>query len=381
MDTNQRFQENLQLFRDAVQMKKTARVPFLSTDAFWRFYDAGYTISECLTSHEKLNDANCQYAERYKFDCLLDLGDRNPIQFTAKLGNEEYLIDDENNTLVIKEQNHFTEEDYDLFIENQLKVIWENIIPRKYKKFNSSMTAADLVSFLGEFLKHNAFIEQTKKNVRECAGTVPLSSHSVFPPIEILVNFYRGFQGTGLDMRRRPEKIDALLKFMWNPADLDNIPPISQAPSAFSTSVVMLGQNLMNKKQFERFYWPYLKAISDKLEEVDGTCFIMSEGTTVHITEYLKQLAPHRFCLYVETDDIFERREALPDMCLLGGIPVDLLGTGTPEQCVEHVKKVIDVVGMNGGLILAPNKFTANPKDCNRENLLAISDYLNSMNN
>lgn len=380
MDTNQRFQENLQLFRDAVQMKKTSRVPFFSTDAFWRFQDCGYTLTECMTDHEKLNEANCQFAERYKFDCLLDVGDRNPYQFITTLGNEQYQIDDKNNTLVVEEQNHFSVEDYDLYLENPLKDLWENIIPRKYTKFNSEMTAADLVSFLGQFLAHNAFIERTGKDLAARAGTVPLSLHRVYPPVEVMINFLRGFRGIGMDMRRRPEKLDKLIEFMWNPADLDGIRPISETPAAFSTMTIMLGQNLMNPKQFERFYWPHLKAISDKLEEVDGTCFILSEGTTVHVTEYLKQLAPHRFCLYVETDDIFERREALPDMCLLGGLPISMLGSATPEECVAHAKKVIEVVGKNGGLILAPNKFMANPNDCTRENLLAISEFINSMN-
>jgi len=42
-------------------------------------------------------------------------------------------------------------------------------------------------------------------------------------------------------------------------------------------------------------------------------------------------------------------------MCIMGDMPLVLLQTGTPEQVKDYAKKLIDVVGKDGGFIMAPN--------------------------
>ena len=107
------FNERIRAFQDAVRMKKNPYVPFFSNDGFWRIYDAGYKLSEVVYDYDKALDALLTYAKRYDVDTFLDIGDRNPLQISEVLGNKEYIIDDEHNTLVIKEQCHMTEDDYD----------------------------------------------------------------------------------------------------------------------------------------------------------------------------------------------------------------------------------------------------------------------------
>ena len=80
--------------------------------------------------------------------------------------------------------------------------------------------------------------------------------------------------------------------------------------------------------------------------------------------------------MMVEEDDIFEIRRKYPNICLIGGIDVNLLGSGTPEECVASVKKVIDEIGRDGGLILSPNKMISYANDCCAENLKAICDFV-----
>ena len=47
MDQTKAFQERIEIFDDAVRMKKRPkRVPFVTNDAFWRYYDLGYTLSD-----------------------------------------------------------------------------------------------------------------------------------------------------------------------------------------------------------------------------------------------------------------------------------------------------------------------------------------------
>jgi uroporphyrinogen-III decarboxylase len=51
--------------------------------------------------------------------------------------------------------------------------------------------------------------------------------------------------------------------------------------------------------------------------------------------------------------DLYRAREVLGDtVCFRGNVPVSLLCTGTPRDVEAYVKKLIDVVGKGGGLIV-----------------------------
>lgn len=55
-------------------------------------------------------------------------------------------------------------------------------------------------------------------------------------------------------------------------------------------------------------------------------------------------------------------------------MPIELLGYGKPEECVNHAKKVIDEMG--DGFILMPDRIQCTRNDAKRENLLAINEFL-----
>lgn len=184
--------------------------------------------------------------------------------------------------------------------------------------------------------------------------------------------------GLSRDLRRYPEKVEKFCDDMFysNIKMMQEMKHIDTNASAFNYTAPLLSQNMLNPKQFEKYYWKYLKQFADKVVETDNTMFVLSEGTTFHISEYLQDIPKGHFCFYVETDDIFEARKRYPNLCLWGGLPLDLISKGTPQQCIDHAKKVIDEVGRDGGLLLCTNKFTANPNDCKRENLLAVSEFV-----
>jgi uroporphyrinogen-III decarboxylase len=40
-------------------------------------------------------------------------------------------------------------------------------------------------------------------------------------------------------------------------------------------------------------------------------------------------------------------------MCIVGGMPISLLQTGTPEKVRAETKKVIETIGQDGGFIMS----------------------------
>ena len=201
MNVKEQFTERVELFNDAVRMKKAPkRVPFASNDAFWRYYDLDYKLSEALLAPQSIENAVIDFQKRYDFDLILDIGDRNPLIMTRSLGNFEYQIDDQNNTLMLQEQCHFKAEDYDKFIENPVKTLWEEILPRKYSYFKPGMDLSVLQNTLGKFLEYDQSIKQTTQRlIDECGVPEILNTQEngakIFPAYECLYNFLRGMKG------------------------------------------------------------------------------------------------------------------------------------------------------------------------------------------
>ena len=143
---------------------------------------------------------------------------------------------------------------------------------------------------------------------------------------------------------------------------------------------VMLGHIMLNPKQFEKFYWPYLQKIAQTAEEKDKLVFLFAEGSIAPYLEFFQELPKNRFAILSELDDVYEMKRALPNCVIAGGPGTDLLGGGTPEENIMYAQKLITEIGGNDHrFIFAPGKMISFPHDCKRENLSAICQYLESI--
>lgn len=104
------------------------------------------------------------------------------------------------------------------------------------------------------------------------------------------------------------------------------------------------------------------------------TVLLYVENSILRFKDYFQDYPKGFFTIVPETDDVFELRKELPNMCIAGGMPTSLLGYGTPEQCVDRVKLLRDELG--DGFMLSRDKMISFRNDCKRENLLAVCDYL-----
>lgn len=191
-------------------------------------------------------------------------------------------------------------------------------------------------------------------------------------PYELL-SMTRGLADFNKDMYRMKED---LVEVMWKMQD----DTVKMAVDSCKNSGVMrafvsccrCGTTFLNKKNFETYSWPFLK---------DGVLKLIAAGITpvFHLDtdwgramEYFLQLPKQKFI--IETDgltDLFRAREVLGDhACLSGDVPASLITVGTPDEVDEHCKKLITVVGKDGGFILS-NGCTM-PADAKHENVKAM---------
>lgn len=195
----------------------------------------------------------------------------------------------------------------------------------------------------------------------------------VLAPFDSISDHLRGMHGSMLDMYRNP---DALLKACDDILEktLAHIPP---APADSTTLIAMPlhrgAEGFMSIKQFETFYWPTLKAMITRLAERGYIVSVAWEGDYTSRLEYLTELPKGKVLGRIDTSDIFKAKEILGGhMCLMGNFPTSVLRTGTPEQIKEHCKKLIDVVGKDGGYILS----TSTPvDDVDPANLKTLIDF------
>lgn len=384
-DASKLLKERVQLYKDAARHKKTGRVLILAN--IWTpriIYEVGYKLSEALFDYNKLEEAVCKLHEKYEFDYYMDFGLRNPLRIADALGNTDYIIDDNACALgYVADINYMEPEDYDAILENYDKFLWTRCVPRKYPKLCGPNGKEMLKKTAKEFIKYREFAMYINEKMAKDYGVPPclLGVPSFFNFYEILYLNLRGMKSLSIDLRRIPDKVKAVCEAQRNGRAFEKYKASAQPGTDMNSGpdflIPMLGHNILSKKQFEEFYWPYLKEIFDFAEKYDKIVHIFAESENSRFYEFFKQAPKGHVVVHFENDDLFKAKKEIGDrVCLCGGMPVDLLGRGTRKECIDYAKRLIDELAYDGGFIFSQDKMIAYPSDYNPENMKAVNEFV-----
>ncbi|ATW27285.1 uroporphyrinogen decarboxylase family protein [Candidatus Formimonas warabiya] len=185
-------------------------------------------------------------------------------------------------------------------------------------------------------------------------GFLPSHTAPVIIPFDVISDLLRGMRGAMMDMFQVPDKLIAaqekLLPLLLGAA-------IQGAKASGNPRVFIPlhrgADGFMSPKQFEKFYWPFLKKILLGLIEEDLTPIPFFEGVYDQRLEYLQELPKGKILGWFDRSNMVRVKEMLKDtMAITGGMPASLLQTGTPESVKEYTKKLIDTVGKDGGYMM-----------------------------
>ena len=97
------------------------------------------------------------------------------------------------------------------------------------------------------------------------------------------------------------------------------------------------------------------------------------EGDCTSRLEIIKDIPEGKAIYAFEATDIFKAKQVLGDrVCIRGNVPLSLLATGRPEDVKAYCKRLIDVVGKDGGYIMDAS---TSLDDARPENVKAMFDF------
>jgi uroporphyrinogen-III decarboxylase len=298
-----------------------------------------------------------------------------------------------NHTFQFVEAEYMKAEEYDEFLDDPTAFTITKYLPRVYDTlkplqkippiaglllgyFGMPLSAGfalpEIAGALETFYHAGVIVQKHQAKavafVKEMADLgFPLACGAItLAPFDLIGDTLRGLRGILLDMYRCPDKLLAAI---------DKVTPLMiglavvQAKQSGNSGVFIPlhkgSDGFMSLEQFERFYWPSLRKLIVTLIDEGLTPCPFFEGDYTQRLEYLADLPKGKILGFFDRTDIYKAKEIIgKTLCMSGLMPLSLLQTGTPETVKAFAKKLIDVVGKDGGFIMGPRSAMdeANPE-------------------
>jgi uroporphyrinogen-III decarboxylase len=406
IDKSTKLQERSQRFFNTVALKKTDRIPIIPMcDSFpIRYY--GASMKEAVNNPGLLSELWLRYHE--EFDP--DMGDvphgvlgffpiAEALGFNLLKWAGHGLSDNSDYQYVEREM--MPPDDYDRFIFDPSDFMLRKMLPQMYDKLAPLAKLPTLEShfyFMNMFdwvtFADPAFIETAQamaeagRQAAACLGFLgdyakalvevgypPSIGAMTVAPFDCLGDLMRGMKGILTDIRRRPEKVIAMCEKIL-PIMAEQAIKLSAA-SGMPVCFIPMHKHvdsLMSQEQFLKFYWPTLKELINTLVAHDIIPYLVVEGVAdQRLPVMINEVPEGKVIFHLEGSDIFKAKElARGKVCLRGNIPASVMILGKPDEVKSYCKKLIDVVGADGGFIMDVATSLADAKP---DNVKALFNY------
>lgn len=360
-----------------MNFRPTSRTLSYASMGPWRVIDSDLNVSlyEAATDWDLMMKIIREVYSRYEFDGYIGGVSRNNFYYHKIFGSSVQEISNSPDAVVQSvDRVCLHADEYDDYLKDITMFRWTKIMPRlapnaTYGQIAEAVKAAMKTA---EFNREFEHFQQYELGIPLNAASRSLSGAAQ------LMYFYRGIKGLSMDMRRNPEKVEAFCADYEKEVITKLTAAINntETHAYFALDCSLVAQTIMNKKQFERFYWPTLKKCIDLCVEHKKPMHIYIEGEVLRLKEYFQDIPKGLLMIHPESESVFDIRRELPNVAVCGGMSTELLGMGTPQQCVDYAKRLIDEMG--NGFVLGHTKSLAYPNDAKRENLLAVQNLIYS---
>jgi hypothetical protein len=397
------FGERQKRLNDVIALRVPDRVPVAYFSQFWHAAYGVHTIREIMYDYDLASELIVKAVTDLQPDCvgspftnsaigpMLDLIDYQQLRWPG-----HGLADDSSYQYIDTEL--MKPDEYDLYIEDPSYFWLNRYLPRvggafaglaKLPQF-SSLEYTDLVIGLSSFAdpevaqgfaKLAEIGAETQRMLRRAGAHFGEIAGAGFPsvvggmcpsPFDYFADFLRGSKGIMLDMFRKKDKLLAAMERVIPILSRSAVAQGKRSPCNIIFMPLHWGlDGFMSLAQFKTFFWPQLRQLLMAMIENDVVPCVLWEGDCTSRLETIADIPPGKVMYAFERTDIFRAKEVLSEVaCIRGNVPASLLNTGTPEEVTACCRKLIEVVGKNGGFIL--DGANGIPDNAKTENVLAM---------
>ncbi|MEJ2726653.1 MAG: uroporphyrinogen decarboxylase family protein [Deltaproteobacteria bacterium] len=394
------YDERQKRVQDAIALRVPDRVPVWFQDAsFFPAKYTGMTFQEAMYDSDKIFAAYKKTFIDFEPDVFFNPGHalHTPGAALDVLECKQVRLPGQgipvNHSFQFVEDEYMKEEEYDEFLDDPTAFTIVKYLPRIHKKLkpletippirglllgyfgmplSAGFVAPEIVGAIQAFRNAGVIVQRHQEKaeafVKDMADLgFPLACGAItLAPFDLIGDTLRGLRGILMDMYRCPDKLLAAIDKV-TPLMIDLAVAQTEASGCPGVFIPLHkgSDGFMSLKQYETFYWPSLKKLMLAFIDKRLTPCPFFEGIHTQRWEYMADLPKGKILGFFDSTDIYKAKEIIgKTMCMSGFMPLSLLQTGTPEKVKDYAKKLIDVVGKDGGFIMGPKSAMdeANPE-------------------
>ncbi|ADL07554.1 uroporphyrinogen decarboxylase family protein [Thermosediminibacter oceani] len=369
-------QERISIYQDVYNDKIPKRVPVnigLPFEVIAQF--GGLDLCEAQWNPAIVEEAVDKICQTVYSDICVFMGSMRYPSFYEILKSQSFRMAS-NGFIQHPEVTGMFPEDYDYLIENPYDCLLERVIPRQYKAFNPEdpincaiNLAKSILAYNDDFMQSGIIIKKMEEKYGYYPGGL-FSGGFTEAPFDFLSDQLRGFKGISMDIRRMPDKVAAACDALYPIVFKMGLPPANSN----QIFIPLHMPPFMREKDFEKLYWPSFKRLLDEYASMGIHCILFCEHDWTRYLDYLYEL-PTDTILWFEYGDPKVIKEKLGKKHIITGLyPVMNLKTKTKEECVEEVKRYIDILAPGGKYIFNFDKTPLLYGDIKLECLCAVAE-------
>ncbi len=380
MNTEELYDQRVQMFIDTVNHKETKHIPIAIMALTWVLSNSNKTIFDIyedpsleLKCFEKVwNDV---YADA-TYNTTLG---REPRLYKP-LGAEPFFYSNDGITMQAREFAFMGEEDYPALINDTKNYIFNKNLLIKYPNLN--LNYPQNLTALQESFKF--LLEGREKNqvhtarAKEKFGLPNLVITPYINAFDVLMDFFRGLTEIFSDLRRRPEMVlqasEALL-----PVIMERSFPMDKMPTFPFAATPLHCAGYLTRAQVEKFFLPTFKKALDIIYKKGAKLFVALQGDMDHIIDMFNDFPKDFIIGMIEKSDICAAKDTVgKNISLMGGMPIAMLKYSSKQECIDYAKKIIDTCAPGGGFIFSTDKMLIAKNDVDVENLIAVNEFVHN---
>lgn len=378
-DIQQLYNQRLGRYQAAIALEQTDRIPLAFGSNYFGIKVSGYNYQQITYDPELWLKAKLDFSRRYPevdtfrinilWSPVNDVVDYNLMRIPGRdipAKSVHQFVEDE----------YMKADEYRMLIDDPVGFRMDRYLPRVLGEYGERGSVRSYMAFLKSGMQRGMAAALSKERTARMASEVglpPATMGAFPPPLDFLSDKLRGLNGITKDMFRQPHNVieacEALLPDLVNNT-------LASADPRFPIMIATHKPCFMSPKQFETFYWPTFKKGIMMLIEAGFMCRVLLEGDWTPHWHHMAEFPRGKVLCDIDNEsDIFVAKEAIGhQQCITGGIPVEMLILGTPDQVRARVKLLCATVGKDGGWM--PHGGTNIPEDTKPENFRAMLDAM-----